>query len=243
MELRNGLQNAPTQIFNSLTQSVTNLSSAYMMLNSVVNIWQQYEKGEVSLGQALAQSFMTLGSVIPAVTSTFSNFKKIGESLSFLEEKETITKLSNTVATEANTVAKEENAAASEEETIEEIVEIATTEKDTTVTALNTKEKIANSMATQELAITSGVLAIAIAALIAAYAYYKTQMEQIIALEEKNQEKLDKAKAWREENKAILEQCDAYDQIKSRYDLQLATREDLNQSILETAEALGIENA
>ena len=41
MELREALNNAPTQIFNNLTQSVMGLTAAYTQLTSIANIWQQ----------------------------------------------------------------------------------------------------------------------------------------------------------------------------------------------------------
>jgi len=167
--------------------------------------------------------------LIPTFTSVLDSFKKVNTGLGAAYDSLRLSVLGGKTAVEGLTATEIE----------EKIAEVTLTQVKDKLIAKTLEWVAANGALLASLS----VLAVALIALVAAYAYYKDQMEQVVALEEKNQEKLDKAKAWREENKAILEQCDAYDKLKNRYDSQLVSREDLNQSILETAKALEIENA
>lgn len=262
MQLRSSLQKAPTEIFSGLTQSVTNLTSAYMQLNGVVNIWRQFEEGEATFGQALTQTIMSVGMALPTLISTYNALDKVFKNISLATDAEAKSLVANTTEKLTNAAANEIDKNSEEALAGARAQESGVTAQNTNITKGNSAQKVLNSQASKGLgaqfmageafghsfgALGSigafAILAAAIIALGASLNRLKNIKEDIQNLEQGEKNRYDEAKAWREENKAILEQCEAYDQIKNRYDLQLTSREDLNQSILETAEALGIENA
>ena len=229
MMARAQVQDTLNGAFAGGVQAVTSLASAYVQLNSLMNIWGQVAEGNVSIGQALSQTLLTSTTLITTLKSAYEGISSIIKLNTLLQKEEDRERLASIL----NSVVKTD------------VVTAESLAEDGLAVSIGkvVKAFMAEKVATVALNPATIALAVAIGLLVASYMQLKKVQEDVAESSEKVKKKLEETKAWREENKAILEQCDAYDQVKTRQDLNLATREDLNASILETAEALGIENA
>ena len=230
-ELGEGLNNT----FGGMIQTVTSLGSAFVQLTSVMNIWDEVAKGNVSVGQALAQTMSTAALIIPTLSSSLkglisiaAGFKIIGNALSSVQRKEAIETLNLIMLKKAYAVASKKAAEGELEQ-------------------LATSKSLTYSLKTLGNAYAAAygpfmVFVAAVGAAIYVYQKYKQEMEELQEIQKANEEQRKELAEQRKETQQILDQIEALKELSKEVEKGTSTKEDYNKKITEVAEALEIEN-
>lgn len=202
---------------NGLIAGFSTLAMSLGTINSLFDVWTSKDTSTID---KLTQTLMSLGMLIPMITSAYTALNKVK-----LEDiKVTLSaiglKIKETAASAAKVLGLGAETVATEGATVAQ-------------NALN-----ASMLANPAFWLIAGVMG-----LVTALSFLsKKQEEEIEAQKEANQQRIESAEKIQEEYKSIKDLSDSYDDLYEKYKEGNATKEEFNNLVEETSELLESEN-
>lgn len=225
--------------FTQLTSVLTNVAAAYFQITSLSNAWSEAAEGNITYGQAFAQTAMALGMLIPTLVNIKKAMAELTVSTELLDQgllKTAVSSLYVSLCLKTKTYATEEEAAAA--------FAAIVAEKGLAGALLEVGLMAKTAAAELWAAITPLLpLALVIGSVVAAVALYNKAQSNMQEEIDNNNKLLEKNKELLDNNKALTDNYNNLMKIKNAYEQGNDSLENYQNTILETANAYEIENA